>query len=170
MAIIRIVIGGIVLFTGRSLYWVFVGAAGFVLGLNLTARYLSNQPEWLVIVLALGVGVIGAVLALFLQSLAVGLAGFVIGGYVLTTLLLIFNLNFGRSETLIYIIGGIVGAVLVLALFDWALIVLSSLAGATLIVRSLTMAPIIGILLFVGLVILGIAAQASFMRPSAPAR
>jgi hypothetical protein len=164
MAIIRVLIGGLVLFLGRQLYWLFVGLAGFVLGLSLTSRYLSGQSDWVVILLALGAGVLGAILATFLQTVAIGVAGFIVGGYVLTTLLEIFNLGFGRGESLIYVIGGVLGALLLLVIFDWALIVLSSLAGATLIIRTVQFDPLISALAFLGLIILGIAAQASVLQ------
>ena len=57
----------------------------------------------------------------------------------------------------------IIGAVILYFVFDWALIVLSTLAGATLIVQMVTFDPLIEIALFLGLVIAGMAFQSKIM-------
>ena len=62
------------------------------------------------------------------------------------------------------IIGGILGVVLVVALFEWALIILSSLTGAGLIVEAARFRPPIAGLLFVALLIVGIGIQAGLLR------
>jgi len=66
------------------------------------------------------------------------------------------------------VIGGIIGAVLLLVLFDWALIVVSSLIGAHLIVyQSAIVLPQSGsIIVFIGLVVIGILVQAASLRRS----
>jgi len=67
--------------------------------------------------------------------------------------------------------GGIIGAVLLFVLFDWGLIVLSSISGASLIVHNIAIQKQVLSLLFVVLVIVGILIQAEMMRWSrAPAR
>ena len=60
-----------------------------------------------------------------------------------------------------FIIGGIIGALLLLSLFDWALIVFSSVAGAELIVSNLHFPATGATILFLGLAIVGIMAQAA---------
>ena len=68
------------------------------------------------------------------------------------------------SLIFIVIVGGIIGAVLLLALFDWALIVMSSVVGAYLIGLEVTLPPTGATLLFVGLALIGIVVQASAFR------
>jgi hypothetical protein len=76
----------------------------------------------------------------------------------------------GTAFSVPYIIGGIIGAVLLFVLFDWGLIVLSSLSGASLIVHSITFQSHALPLLFAVLVIVGILVQARTKRkPRAPA-
>ncbi len=53
-----------------------------------------------------------------------------------------------QQEWLLFLIGGIIGAILVSALFDWALIILSAVAGATLIVQAFQFSSTINLLLF----------------------
>ena len=60
-----------------------------------------------------------------------------------------------------FLVGGLVGAILTAALLDPALILLSSLAGATAIAQNVPLQPVGQGILFVVLVILGIAIQAA---------
>lgn len=164
MDIVRILVGVALLILGRRLFWLFVGLVGFVAGITLATQFLSGQPDWLVLVIALVAGLLGVLLALFLQQLAVGVAGFVAGGYIIVNLL---SMLMAETDQLLYwlifLIGGIIGAVLVILLFDWALIVLSSLTGATLIVQAAGLNPTLTLVLFVVLLVVGFVIQASSM-------
>jgi len=62
-----------------------------------------------------------------------------------------------------YVIGGIIGAVILYFIFDWALIVLSTLTGATLIVQMVAFDPLVEFALFLVLVIVGMGFQAKIM-------
>ena len=75
---VTLLVGLAVLLLGRRLFWLFVGAAGFAVGLHVAPTVL-NGPEWLMVVVALVLGILGAVLAIFFQWLAIGLAGFAAG-------------------------------------------------------------------------------------------
>ena len=162
--IANILIGIAVLTLGRKLFWVFVGAAGFVLGSSLAAQFLSGRPEWMVVATALAAGVVGLLLAIFLQRLAVGIAGFVMGSYALASLFLAVGLSGKGWLWLALVGGGIVGAALVLAMFDLALIALSCLVGAELIVQATDFSPLVTFLLFVVLVVVGAAIQTGMLR------
>jgi predicted MFS family arabinose efflux permease len=75
-----------------------------------------------------------------------------------------FGLQRGPSTWVLYIIGGIIGVILVGYLFDWALITLSSLAGASLIVESFTARQGLASLIFFVLFIAGVLIQGTAMR------
>jgi hypothetical protein len=70
----------------------------------------------------------------------------------------------GAMTWIVYILGGIIGLILVSVLFDWALITLSSLAGASLIVQALFSQGTTGGLLFFILFIAGVIIQGSILR------
>jgi hypothetical protein len=167
MTIIRLLVGAVVLALGRQLYWIFVGAAGFVAGITLATRFLGESSDVLIILLGLGAGLLGALLAVFLQHVAVSLAGLFIGGFAINTLFETFSISFGSLDWLFIIGGAILGAVMVLAVFDWALIGLSSLAGAVLIIQAVSQAvdlqPLPRGVIFFGLLLFGIALQAARM-------
>ena len=158
LTIISILLGGALVIAGRKLFWLFVGAAGFVAGLQLATQFWQG-PELLAILIGLVVGVIFALLAIFLQGVAIGVAGFLAGGYIFTVLAGMLGLNQGAFSWIVYLIGGIIGALLVVFLFDWALIVLSSVAGASLISQALLLPAGIAGVIFLALVIVGIVIQ-----------
>jgi hypothetical protein len=165
--IISILVGIAVLTLGRKLFWLAVGVIGFILGLSLVVRYMSGQPDWAILITALVAGGIGALLAILVQKVAAGVAGFLLGGYIAVWLLQLFELNLNQWAWLFFIIGGIIGIILVLSLLELALIVLSSLAGAMLIVQATPFSPLITGLLFLSLLVVGIVIQAR-MLPEEP--
>jgi hypothetical protein len=166
MHILRILIGTSMLFFGRRLFWLFVGAAGFIFGIHAARLLLQGGPEWAAIALALAAGLIGALLAIFLQRFAVAVAGFALGGYVLPGLLGQLGWGSGHSYWILFFIGGIAGLLLVSVLFDWALIILSSVSGAILIIEPFHLHAGMPArrLLVVLLIAAGIAVQAGLMR------
>ena len=161
LSAIYILMGAALLVSGRKLFWLFVAAGGFVAGIQFATRVVHG-PEWLSIIIGLAVGIAFAVLAIFLRTFAIGLAGFFLGGSILSGIAL--TLGFERGGLIIYIIGGILGIILVGMLFDWALISLSAFGGATLLVQGLDMARPASALAFIVLLIVGIVVQASALR------
>jgi hypothetical protein len=167
-SIIQSILGLVLLIAGRKLYWLFVGIVGFMLGINLATLLFAGESELARLAIALIVGVIGAVLAQFVQRLAVGLAGFISGGYILVS---VFEFLGGVISVpgmpaywVLFGIGGLIGAVLVAVLFDWALIVLSSLAGAGLVVQILAQQGWVQVFVYIVLIILGIVLQGMGLR------
>ena len=133
--LINVLLGGALLVAGRKLFWLFVGTLGFITGMQLAATFWHG-PAALAIVAALVIGLIFAALTVFLQAIAIGIAGFLAGGYALSLLAGMFGFQTGGLSWIIYIGGGIIGVLLVSYLFDWAIITLSSLAGASLVVQA----------------------------------
>jgi hypothetical protein len=164
ITIIRLLLGLTILTSGRKLYWLFVGIVGFVLGMTLATLFFASESEFVYLAIALVSGVIGIVLSLLVQRLAVGLAGFIAGGYILTSLLEVLGLVISWPYWILFLIGGLVGVVFVTWLFDWALIVMSSLAGAGLVVQSFALQEWINIFLFIFLFVMGVGFQRSVMK------
>jgi hypothetical protein len=172
MAIVNLLLGVVLLFLGRRLFWLFVSVAGFLVGMEIAERFVAG-PQGMKLLIALAAGILGAMIAIFLQKAAITIAGFVIGSY-LTVELVRESALFpkalvgmhGTAFYVPYIIGGIIGAVLLFVLFDWGLIVLSSLSGASLIVHSITFQRHALPLLFVVLAAIGILVQAGMKHRS----
>jgi hypothetical protein len=172
LLISRLVVGLLLLVLGRRLYWLFVAGIGFVTGLQLGPRLLPGQSELVIVVVALVLALVGALVAVVATKVALGIIGFVAGGGVAILLLGNLGMDGGALAPIVYVVAGIAGAILLLVLFDWALIVLSSLAGSSLLVMSLTemlgLPPTMGGILIIVLAVLGILIQAN-LAPRSPA-
>jgi len=156
----RLIAGVCVLLLGRRLFWLFVAAVGFVLGMDVAASVFAGMAHSTVLLIALAGGLVGGVLALALEELMIGIAGFIAGGYVGAQILVALMPYPGRNIWLAMLVGGIVGTLLLVALFDWALIVLSSLIGAGFILQALPGATGFSQIVFIALVIVGVMVQA----------
>jgi len=158
--LINVFLGSALLLAGRKLFWLFVGAVGFVTGLQLATSFWQG-PEGLALVFGLILGVIFALLAIFMQTITIGIAGFLAGGFILNAMAVMFGLDAGW---IIYIIGGLIGLALVIFLFDWAIITLSSLAGASLVVQAFLPGGGAGGIIFTILFLIGVIVQGSVLR------
>src|SRR5216117_475033 len=167
-AIVGALIGEVVLFFGRKLFWLCVAAVGFAGGVDIAPHLVHEPSPLLALAIALVLGLIGALLALFLQKVAIAVLGFLAGGKLAGAIAAAFFVHYAQHSTIIFVVGGVIGAILLLVLFDWALIVVSSLIGAHLIVYQSTIAlPQSGsIILFIGLAVVGILVQAASLRRS----
>ncbi|MBN1221355.1 MAG: DUF4203 domain-containing protein [Anaerolineae bacterium] len=163
LQIFFILVGLAVLTLGRKLFWLAVAALGFVLGLGLGIQLTHGQADWVVLVVALFVGGLGALLALLAQKIAVGVAGFLLGGYLATWLLQLLGFEPGQWVWILFIIGGIIGLILALSLLEMALIALTALIGASLIVRALQLSPALTGVLFLALLVVGVVVQAKML-------
>jgi len=165
----RILAGGLLLVFGRKLFWLFVGVVGFATGLAVASRFFQSQPEWLQLVIGIGLGIVGALLAIFFEEIAIAVAGFLAGGYIALSLA---GILIGRATPsadtftwVLFFVGGVIGVALAFMLFDWALILLSSITGALLIIEGLQMTGLTGWLVGAGLFVLGIVIQSRMERP-----
>jgi hypothetical protein len=159
---INLILGIGLLLAGRKLFWLFVAAAGFLAGVELINRFWSG-PEWLSIVVGLVVGLLFALLAMGLKTIAISISGFLLGGSALLSLASAFGIE--RGIFILYIVGGILGIIFISTFFDWALIIISSLAGASMIAQTLDMnRAIFSGVVFVILLLIGIVVQSNDMR------
>jgi MFS family permease len=129
--VVLVLLGIVVLLFGRSLYWAFIAIAGFLVGMALANEWLADKQEWIRILAAVGAGLIGAIVGILVQRLAFAIGGFFAGGYL--ALALATRWRFGGDPHILMIVGGVIGAIAAAMIMDWAIIVLSSLAGAAAI-------------------------------------
>ena len=151
--------GVLLLFLGRKLFWLFVAVVGFLIGMTFAPELLPNQPDSVILTISLIAGLLGALLAALLQKVAVGLAGFAAGGYIVYYLLEFVTVNLGDYQWMAILAGGILGALLAGSMFDWALILITSASGATIISSGLELAMPISAVVLVALLVIGVVAQ-----------
>ncbi|HEX4084439.1 MAG TPA: DUF4203 domain-containing protein [Chthoniobacteraceae bacterium] len=164
--------GVLLLLLGRRLFWLFVAVAGFITGVAAAPYILPHQGDLFTLMVAVVLGVLGAILAIFVQKLAVAIGGFIAGGYLAVFIgrpLLGGTVGIYPGEWLCFLVGGILGAILLLVFFNWALILLSSMEGAHMVLRGLPLShyrlprhhfPV----LFLILAVIGIVVQAATYR------
>jgi hypothetical protein len=161
MPLFNIILGLILLVFGRKLFWLFVAIAGFLFGLQFGGLLFPDYPQWIRLLVALGAGFLGALLAVLVQRVAFALAGFYGGAY----LAFIAAQSFGAIGVSIplFIVGGVVGAIIAALITDWAIIVISSLVGAGAVVQALVLGKPISIMVFLVLATAGILVQARLL-------
>lgn len=164
--IIGVVIGAAILLFGRKLFWLFVAALGFAVGIEIAAYFMREPPIWMTLLVALVLGVLGALLAILLQKLAIAVAGFIAGGRIAWALAAAFWVEHAHYRGITFVIGGILGALLLLALFDWVLILLSSIEGAHLVANGIVLPEKGALILFIALAVIGVVVQGSMLRGS----
>jgi hypothetical protein len=164
----KILAGGLLLVLGRQLFWLYVALIGFATGLTAASQLFHVEPEWMQLLIGIALGILGALLAYFFQELAVAVAGFFSGAYVATSLLNVFANNPNQNSAVLtwslFIMGGVLGAILAIMLFDWALILLTSVAGALLVADGLGLTTTWASLVIVGLAVVGVIIQAGIQR------
>ncbi len=169
MSVMAIGVGILLLLLGRRMFWVFVAGTGFAVGVLLSVELLGGQSDWVMLVVVIGLGALGALVALMAQKVAVGIGGFLAGAYLGHALAT--ALQFAMPIWVPVIVGGILGAILLAVLFDWALIALSSLLGAAVISKNVPLTDPWPALLFIGLLVVGLAIQSrQFRRMKSPSR
>jgi hypothetical protein len=162
--IVSALIGAVILLFGRKLFWLCVAAVGFAAGVEFAPQLVHEPSTLVMLAFAIVLGIIGAVLALFLQKIAIAIAGFLAGGKLAIALAAAFLVQPAQYYWITFAIGGIIGAIFLLVLFDWALIALSSVVGAYLILSAFSLPASGTSILFIALVVGGVIVQVASMR------
>lgn len=161
--ILLILSGIIMLILGRKLFWLFIGIAGFLAGLEFAAFLLPDRPLWVLLLVGISLGLVGVVAAILVQRVGFALAGFYGGAYLL--FMAAQSSGIGADSIIPPLAGGVIGGLVAILIMDWALILLSSLAGSGAIVTGLGLEHTIGAVLFVIVAAVGVAVQRLLMTP-----
>jgi hypothetical protein len=162
--ILSIAAGLLLLFAGRRFFWLAAALVAFLFTLNIF-DFLFDVG-WLGLILAVIAGGIFA----WLATKFVKIVGYIVGALAGAVGLPIFLGFFGIEWNwlLTALIGAVVGFLLMMFLFDWGLIVLTSWAGANAIVGKITgqwsLSDTLATILVVVLIAAGIFVQAGQMK------
>lgn len=158
-----LVLGAFLLIFGKRLFWLALAALGFVVGLQLSDKYLALSGEMEYVVAGVA-GVAGAVFAYMAKKLAVTVSGFGIGA------ILAYHLAQPYAEDLAYqiwfvvLVGALLGVCFAAFLANAALVVLSVLLGAFLVTRALLLEPQQEMVVFAVLAVVGFVIQTTWGR------
>ncbi len=161
--LLALAVGVALLTYGRKLYWLALAAVGFSLGLWLAGGISDLGSTGLELGISFLIGVLGAVLAVVAQRMAIALGGLFIGGALAywSAAWLAVPLQWypGPWLWIAAILGAIFGALCAAVLFEASLLALTSLAGALLIVKASHAGPPHESWLFLILLCIGVIAQ-----------
>ncbi len=163
-ALVQLLAGAVLLFLGRRMFWLLVAAIGFFFGLGLADAYLSVDAEALRWTLGILAGILAGLVAVFLQRFAITAAGTVAAGYSTYWYL---SLTWDPLQLWHWALvagAAVLGLLIARTVFDFGLIFLSALAGATLVLEAVGSEASISRWMFLVLVLVGTAVQASW-RP-----
>ncbi len=165
MQIYNIVVGVLLLLFGRKLFWLFIGIAGFLFGMEITRMYFSAQPQSIQLAIAIGMGCLGALLAILAQRLAFTVAGFFAGVFLAVRVSQFLALPENGAMLWVIIGIGLIGAVIATLIMDEAITVLACLVGAGAIVGELPLSPLLDFVVFVILAVAGFLIQGKLFPP-----
>ena len=161
MEVLRGVIGGILLFLGRELNFLFAGAMAALIGLRLTPLLPPQWPQWSDYAFMGGLAVVAAAITIINERVGYFLSGFLAGGLFLVEY---FAPGVLTLPLPLFIIGGAIGSFIIGIFTEWALMIVSCLIGAYYVTNLFTLSPTAQILVGSGLFIVGAVTQAIIMR------
>ena len=125
-----VVLGLISLFLGRRFFWLFIGLAGFALGLALSQGLVSGANDALRPLLVLGLAILFGLLAIVARRVMTTPAGAIV------LALLAYTLTNGLPawmQVTATLLGALIGGALAGWLLDWGLIAGSALLGSLIV-------------------------------------
>jgi hypothetical protein len=162
--ILSIAAGLLLLFAGRRFFWLAAGLVAFLFTFSLfEALFGGGLFGFIAAIIA------GAVLA-WLATRFIRIVGYIIGALAgavgLPIFLGFFGINFGWL--LMALAGAAIGFLLMLFLFDWGILLLTAWAGANAVAGNVEqwfrLGATLATIVFVVLLVLGVAVQAGQMR------
>ena len=162
------ILGVALLLFGKRLFWIFVGGTGFLLGITAAQSLpgIEDKPDSTVLIVGAIFGVVGILAAIFLKRVALRVAGFMVG--VLAAYYAVEKAGIDDPVWLWGIVatGGLIGLILIVTVFESALVILSAITGAMMIVQAVPLPEELVTAGFAGLSILGIVVQFQLLKRS----
>jgi len=161
MLIVRGVLGAILLFLGHELNFLFAGGMAALIGFRLTPQLPSVWPEWSGYAFMGALAIIAAAITIINKRFGYFLSGFLAGGYFLVEY---FEPGLLTLPLLIFIIGGVIGSLILGIFTEWALVIVSCIIGSYYATNLLVLSPTAKTLVNSGLFIVGALTQVIIMR------
>lgn len=130
-----VVAGLLLLFLGRQLYTALIGLVGFFVVYGIPQDLLSLTSE-IRLLMAVGVGVLAALLAFIVRKVAIALAGALLGAGAALWAISFYGAPWDILWWIVIAAAAVLGAWVLRVVFETALIVVSSFIGALLIIAA----------------------------------
>jgi hypothetical protein len=152
MVVIRAALGGILLFLGRELNFLFAGGFAAMIAFQLTPSLPASWPAWGDIAFIIIMAGIAAAIPTINERAGYVLSGILCGGFYLADY---YVPGFMTLPVLPFLVGGAVGGIIMGLLKEWALMIVSSVVGSIYVMDLFTFRQdlklmITGLLFFAG--------------------
>jgi len=161
MITVRAILGGIFLFLGRELNFLFAGGMAALLAYRLAPLLPDTWPTWADYVFIFGLGLIAAATPSMNERFGYVVSGFLGGGYFMAEY---YAPGVASLPILPFLVGSVLGGVVMGVFTDWALMVLSSILGAVYVVDLFQLSPDMKMMLSGGLFLAGALTQVIIRR------
>ena len=161
MLVLRGVIGGIFLFLGRELNFLFAAAMAGLIALRLTPILPFTWPQWSDYAFIGTLALLAAVIVLVNERVGYFLSGFLIGSSFLVE---VYQPGVLTLPFLPFLVGGAMGSLLIGIFTEWALVIISCLVGAYFLTNLFALSNLAEILVGAGLFIIGALTQVILMQ------
>lgn len=162
MTFFVILISTALIILGRKALWLGLFSAVFIASSHFLSYFLFDQPDSTVWIIAGILAGICLVLYLTLEKAMVVLLGAIGGGYAVYTItnaIQLVSLDTFSKKTIAFVLGGLIGVIVLKLVFEWAMSTFSALIGAYMVTTLLPEQPIFQLALLVGLTLIGIGIQ-----------
>jgi hypothetical protein len=156
MEVIRAIIGAVFLFLGRELNFFFAAAMAALIGLRLTPLLPQEWPDWSEYVFMIGLAIAAAAIVIARERIGYFVSGFLVGSYFLVEY---YEPGVLTLPLVPFLVGGVIGTILIGIFTEWALMVVSCLVGAYFLTGMFVLSPTAEILVGSGLFIVGALTQ-----------
>ena len=161
MQIAKAIIGGVLLFLGQELDFLFAAAMAILIGFRLTPLLPAQWPAYYDYIFIGLLAVIAAAVPIINERFGYFFSGFLAGGYFLVEYYAPGELTLPLVP---FLIGAAIGALFIGLLTRWAMILASCLIGSYYVVNFFTLSPIAKTLVSGGLFLIGALTQVVIMR------
>ena len=161
MNTIRGILGIALLFLGRELNFLFAGGMAALLAYRISPSLPAAWPQWADYAFVLGIGVVAAAATFINDRFGYALSGFFGGGYFMAEY---FAPGVATIPLLPFIVGSVVGAVIMGLFTEWALMIISSAVGAFFASELFTVSAELKMMISGGLFLAGALTQVIIRR------
>ncbi len=168
VTLVSLITGLLLLLAGRKTFWLFLGLAGVAVAVAFVPRILPDLDQQTLLLVSIGAGILGGILAFVFSRVLVWVGGCVAGGYL--GVIAWQTVAPGPSfPWMAAVVGGLLGMLVAKFLFESALVLASSAVGAALLVHVSGLEGTSGLAALVVLTAAGIIVQGR-LWPGSPAK
>lgn len=167
MTTIYVIIGFVLLIAGRRAIWLSLMGGAFVVSAQLLSFFLFDLNTSTIMLIAAGVALVVLVLYLFIEKatiLVIGVIGGGLAGIIMVNSLFTLPVDEVIQSTMAFLVGGAIGSLLIQRMFQWSMVVFSTLMGAYLVSGLLDHLPLFRLTAMVLLVVAGLFIQTRLLR------